>query len=199
MSWPHDSDERYLRGLDSIVGDKQRVWSAYDPLRRPARISAFESAMRERGFAECGNAARDPAMEVDLFARPPEVMPYRFGGDLYDQGITMSLLGPMTRGRDGSLLIPLGWQMGEEVPINTYSFAVHVLDSSGALAGQVDTGLPPDHVFGCQAVQIPNLAPGDYQIVLVVYAWETGSRLNALSGALSEGDSVSLGSFTIPQ
>jgi len=196
VSWPHDSDERYLRGLDSIVGDRQRVWSAFDPQRRPARISAFESAMGERGFAECGNAARDPAMEVDLFARPPEVMLYRFGSDLYDDGIRMAVLGSITQER-GGLLIPLGWQMGADVPVNTYSFAVHVLDSSGALAAQVDTGLPPDYAFGCQAVQIPKLAPGHYQAVLVVYAWETGARLNALSDGVAAGDSVSLGAFTV--
>ncbi len=198
ISWPHDTDARYLETLDPLIGEKQRVWSAYDPRRRPARIKTFEAAMQERGFADCGNAMTAPDMQVDLFARPPQDLPYQFGGDLYDDGIAMGVLGAMTENLDGGLLIPLGWQMSQDVPVNTYSFAVHVLDANGVLAAQADVGLPPDHAFGCRAVQVPDLARGEYQIALVVYAWETGSRLNAVSAkGLSEGESVSLGTLTI--
>jgi hypothetical protein len=195
VSWPHDSDARYLQGLDAAVSGKARVWSAYE--ERPPRITAFESAMQEAGFANCGNEAQDPAMGVDLFARAPEDLLYRFGGDLYDDGIAMTPLGSMRVGRNGRLMIPLGWQPGEDVPVNTYSFAVHVLDANGALAAQVDTGLPPEFAFGCTVIQTPTLAPGEYRAALVVYAWETGERLQALDDGQASGDSANLGTFTV--
>jgi hypothetical protein len=198
VSWPHDSDVRYLQRLDTIIGEKPRVWSAYNPAQRPARITAFEEAMIERGFANCGSVAQDPEMAVDLFARPPQEMSYRFGGDLYDDGIFMSLLGSISEGSDDTLLIPLGWQQGQHVPLNTYSFAVHILDSSGTLVGQADSGLPPNNDFGCKVVEIPDIVTGEYQVDLVVYAWETGTRLSILNAGQSD-DRVNLGTITIDQ
>jgi hypothetical protein len=197
VSWPHDSDTRYLQRLDTIVGEKSRVWSAYNPAQRPARITAFEAAMTERDFANCGSVAHDPEMAVDLFARPPQVMPYIFGSDLYHDGILMALLGSITEDSDNTLNIPLGWQQGQHVPLNTYSFAVHILDASGALVGQADTGLPPNDAFGCKVVGIPDLAAGEYQVDLLVYAWETGSRLSVLNAGQAEGDHINLGTITL--
>lgn len=182
-SWPHVSDDVYMQDFPSIVEGKQRVWSAHDPQQTPPRINKFVEAMQASGFTGCGLAASDPLMAVDLFVQPPQSMPFQFGGDLYDSGITMTLLGPVTAASDGGLMIPIGWRAGEDVPINTYSFAVHILDTKGAVAAQADVGLPPNSEFGCQVLHIRDLAPGTYQAGLVVYAWETGVRLNAFNAA----------------
>ncbi|MBZ0302613.1 MAG: glycosyltransferase family 39 protein [Anaerolineae bacterium] len=198
-SWPHAPDEVYLQDLPQILEGKQRVWSAYDPLYEPARITEFEEIARDRGFANCGRAARDPAMHVDLFERAPETIPFRFGGDLYQTGIQLTPLGPIDQYPQGDLRVPVGWQLGAEVPVNAYSLAVHVLDRSGALVAQADSGLPPNYDFDCQVVTVDvhSLPPGEYQVSLAVYAWETGTRLNAINLAgLSSGTRVALGTFT---
>ena len=194
-SWPHVSDDVYLQEVPEIVEGKLRIWSAYEPGQRPPVISKFEETVQDMGFASCGRAARNPDMAVDLFARQPQTMPYQFGSDLYEDGIAMTLLGLISEMPDHTLAIPLGWRVGDDVPVNTYSFAIHLINSAGGLAAQKDIGLPPDHEFGCQVVQIANPTPGEYQVSLVVYAWETGTLLNA--AGLPEGERVNLGAITI--
>ncbi len=198
-SWPHVVDDVYLEDMDQIVEDHQRVWSAYDPAQRPPRITRFVSILGQHGFADCGRFARDPDMVVDLFARQPDNLPYHFGAGRYDTPLDFTLLGPVHEDTSGSLLVPLGWRLGDEVPLNTYSFAVHVLDFSGALMMQTDVGLPPDYLFNCQVVSLDTrtLPAGDYHLSLVVYAWETGERLQAVNVAgLSPGQRINLGTFT---
>lgn len=198
-SWPHAPDQVYLQDLPNIIAGRQRLWSSYDPRHEPARISQYEAIVTENGFANCGSAASHPYMQVDLYVRQPDELPFHFGGDLYQNGIRMTRLGPVAEDHTGRLRIPLGWRLGKDVPVNTYSFAIHVLDRNGTLVAQTDTGLPPDYAFGCQAVAVETngLPAGEYQLSLVVYAWETGQRLNARNPAgLSAGDRINLGTFT---
>jgi hypothetical protein len=84
--------------------------------------------------------------------------------------------------------------MGDEVPVNTYSYSLHILDSSGALAAQADFGFPPDHDYRCRAVKLDtqDLPAGDYSLSLVVYAWENGQRLDAVNAGSDSGDHIDL-------
>jgi hypothetical protein len=195
-SWPHAADDVYVNGIQSAIEGKVRVWSAYDPTQRPARVgTVFEPLMQSAGFADCGQVIDEPLMRVYLYSRPPQGdFDYDFGTDAYPAGIAMSTLGAITRLQDGRVLVPLGWQLGRDVPLNTYSYGLHVFDASGALVTQADQGLPPNHEFGCQAAQIStdNLPAGDYDLHLVVYAWETGDRLT-----INGSDTIDLGSFHV--
>lgn len=198
-SWPEASDDSYLAGAYAAVDGVPRIWSSYDPRYVHQRISKFNSEMIRLGFASCGRFATDPVMAVDLFAATPkDPMPYQFGADRFDDGIRMTLLGKLPETLTGRLRLPVGWQMGSDVPVNTYSFALHVLDDSGALVAQQDVGLPPNNDFGCQVANFDPLPPGNYQLTLVVYAWETGERLTATDTRSGEtGDHLILGSLRV--
>lgn len=195
FSWPHDSDEVYLRDLDTLSHGALRVWSAYGSAYRPPRMYVFENALRARGYADCGTAVRHPDVTVTLWARQPETLPLRFGPDA-DIGIALAQLGPAARAADGRLWLTLGWLLGPAVPPYTYSYSVHVLDASGALAAQADAGFPPGSDFGCALIQMDtgSLSPGTYQLGLVVYAWESGQRLGVTD---TDADSLPLGTLTI--
>jgi hypothetical protein len=81
--------------------------------------------------------------------------------------------------KDDTLYVTLEWSVGENVPPSTYSAGVHVTDETGSLVVQADYGLPGTP-FGCVSTQIATrqLAPGQYNVQAVVYAWETGARLS---------------------
>ena len=198
-SWPEASDDPYLEGANRAADGAARIWSSYDPRYVHQRLSKFNSEMIKRGFADCGRFATDPVMAVDLFAAQPQSpMPYQFGADRYDDGIGMNVLGTLPRTLHDRLRLPVGWRIGTDVPVNTYSFALHLFDDTGALAAQHDVGLPPAYEFGCQVIEFDPLPPGNYELTLMVYAWETGEKLGALDTLNGEtGDHVMLGTFTV--
>ena len=197
-SWPEASDDPYLAGAYDAAEDARRIWSSYDPRYRHQRVDKFDSEMVRLGFADCGQFAHQPEMAVDLFVQPPaDTMPFQFGADRYEDGIRMALMGANALDSSNRLALPVGWQMGTDVPVNTYSFGLHILDQNGALVMQEDVGLPPRHEFGCTVAHFEPLPPGSYQVALVVYAWETGERLIASSENQS-GDHLVITTFDIP-
>lgn len=199
-TWPEASDDPYLTGAYRAVDGAERIWSSYDPRYRHQRVDKFDSEMIGLGYADCGLFASSPVMAADLFAQPPdEAMPYQFGGDMYDDGIRMVLVDPLPQTIDDTLRVAVGWQMGSDVPVNTYSFGLHVLDLNGELVAQQDVGLPPQHEFGCQVVHFDPLPLGEYDLSLLVYAWETGERLDAVNNEDDQrGDHLLIGTFTVP-
>ena len=180
-SWPHSADDIYLGDARATAANANRIWSSYDPRFRPDRVSRFNTEMVSLGLGNCGRVVDTPMMAVDLFAKHPSgEWPLQFGNDLYDtNGVNMAVLGSIVQEYNGNTLVPLGWQQGASVPINTYSYTVHMVDANGTLVQQMDVGLPPDHEFACQAVQLDTsqLDPGNYQLALLVYDWQTGDRL----------------------
>jgi hypothetical protein len=201
-SWPHGTDDGYLNDARTAAEQATRIWSSYDPRFRPDRVSKFDSVMAEEGFGLCGRVIDTPVMAVDLLARPPaDIFPLQFGSEQFaGEGIGMAVLGDIVQTASGHLLIPLGWQQGTAVPFYTYSYSLHLLDAHGALAQQADVGLPPNHEFRCQVVQldVTQLAPGSYKLGLVVYDWQTGARLTAVDTIHDvRGDQISLGSVNI--
>ena len=71
---------------------------------------------------------------------------------------------------------------------------------NGALIAQSDAGLPPNSDFNCHAVEFDkgSLPAGNYQLDLVVYAWESGQRLHADNARdRTSGEQIDLGSFSV--
>jgi hypothetical protein len=68
------------------------------------------------------------------------------------------------------------------------------------LVAQGDYGLPNQRPFGCEAedVALDTLPPGEYHLLVGVYAWQTGQRLPGAAVKTGEkGDRLLLKTFTI--
>jgi hypothetical protein len=210
----HDLDTRYdlthtivasdvglQFGLEELDDSPERVWTAYVPPATPL-LAEYESIL-EAEYIPCGSVVNGQEIALDLYATcavccPPEDAerdaPYRFGDDILISGLE-SLPDEVS----GSLAVRLGWVVPEDAPRHTYSVALHVEDTAGNLVAQMDYGLP-EQLFSCSPVtlDLSGVPDGEYQLLVTVYAWETGERLPGVVTATGEtGDRLVLGTFRV--
>jgi len=78
--------------------------------------------------------------------------------------------------------------------------ALHVVSAAGEMmVAQADYGLP-EPPFACQAttITLTDVPPGEYKLLAIVYAWESGARLTGTLTATGEqGDALPLATFTV--
>jgi hypothetical protein len=180
------ADGEYFRQAEQFIGDAPRVWVGIETDLPPNfRLGEFERALAE-DYAACGTVFELPDMRLDLYARvPDDALPFRFG-----EGIEMTLLEPLTAGE--TLTVVLGWSVDDNVPVNTYSVALHVLDEQEQLVVQADYALPSD-AYACRSatLSLSDVPPGAYTVAAVVYNWSSGERLP--SEDTTTGERVTLG------
>ena len=97
----------------------------------------------------------------------------------YDSGI--ALTGPDIRLEDGTLRLFAGLRSADEGLLARYSLAVHVIDAlTGERVAQGDVGAGPGAFVPLRSeIDIGMLPPGDYEVHLALYDWQTGARLPA--------------------
>jgi hypothetical protein len=173
--------EQFHTQTSALLSESVRFWTAYypDQLPSPFLRPALDRSAAEQGFTACGSILAEPALRLDLRVKlpaPPEAN--RFG-----DGVTLDVLTPLPATAEDTLPLVIGSWLGEGVPPGTYSVGVHLLDSNGSLAAQSDFALP-DAPQGCHPVSLSlePLPPGNYRLALVVYNWQTGSRLPSAGG-----------------
>ena len=69
----------------------------------------------------------------------------------------------------------------DEAPLDIYSLAVHVIDlNSGVRVAQGDVGVGPGAIVPLRSeIDVSALPPGDYEVRVALYDWQTGVRLIA--------------------
>ena len=163
--------------------NKNRLWLAYVPelsIDEPEAFDRFKSQLSN--YSACGKASEASDLTIEVYARssaccgPNETPPVSFG----DRSI--SLTGYEQTDEPGKALITLGWSIDSSVPDNVYSVTLQIFDKTGEKVGQSDYGLPA-RAFACQTtpLDIALLTPGQYDIRVGVYEWQTGRRLEARS------------------
>ena len=82
---------------------------------------------------------------------------------------------------DGRLRLRIGLRSDDETFLDRHSLAIHIIDSrSGERVAQADTGVGPGkYVPLCREIDISALPPGDYEVRVALYDWQTGARLSA--------------------
>ncbi len=195
------SDVGLQFGLQELGESPERVWTAYVP-PAPLLLAEYERTL-ETNYIRCGQVVNGGAVSLDLYAScaaccPPQDAEreslYRFG-----DGILISGLESLPDEVSDSLNVRLGWVVPDDVPRYTYSVALHVEDAAGELAVQADYGLPEQR-FSCSPVSLDlsSVPDGQYQLLVTVYAWETGERLPGVVTATGEaGDRLVLGTFRV--
>ena len=98
----------------------------------------------------------------------------------FEAGIRM--ITPELQVADGTLRLDAHFHSVDEALLARYSLAMHVIDPrSGERVAQGDTGVGPGNIVPLRSeIDIRALPPGDYDIHLALYDWQTGARLSAL-------------------
>ena len=192
-------DSWYDQAMQFLQQSPLRLWIAYE---QPTRLmNAFEDAM-PAPYQRCPAVPTQSSVQLELYARSPvccvpeaNATPrLRFG-----DGIALTSADPIPAEVSDTLPVLLGWSVADRVPPYTYSAALHVMDSSDNLVAQVDYGLS-EKTFSCTEshIALNNAPPGDYTLYVVVYAWESGQRLQGEDVATgARGERFALGTFTI--
>ena len=96
----------------------------------------------------------------------------------FDSGI--QLTAPEITLLDGLLRLDAHFRSVDDYLLSRYSLAVHVFDQSGERVAQGDTGVGPGAIVPLRSeIDISELPPGDYELRIALYDWQTGERLNA--------------------
>ncbi len=96
----------------------------------------------------------------------------------FDSGI--QLTAPEIAVSDGLLRLDAHFHSEDSYLLSRYSLAVHVIDQSGQRVAQGDTGVGPGTIVPLRSeIDISALPPGDYEVRVALYDWQTGARLSA--------------------
>ena len=82
---------------------------------------------------------------------------------------------------DGVLRLEAGLRSADDYLLSHYTLALHVIDPrNGQRVAQGDVGVGPgDFVAVRSNMDISALPPGEYELQVALYDWQTGERLNA--------------------
>ncbi len=96
----------------------------------------------------------------------------------YDSDI--QLTAPEISLLDGLLRLDTHFRSADDYLLSYYSLAVHVIDQSGQRVAQGDVGVGPGAIVPLRSeIDVSTLPPGDYELRVALYDWQTGARLIA--------------------
>ena len=96
----------------------------------------------------------------------------------FDSGI--QLTAPDITISNGRLRLDAHFHSEDSYLLSRYSLAVHVIDQSGERVAQGDTGIGLGFIVPFRSeIDISALPPGDYEVRVALYDWQTGVRLSA--------------------
>ncbi len=176
---------------DFLVGTG-RVWVALDTSDTPLdTYHELLGVLGERGYQRCREYDHLESLQITLYARYElycdlDAAPLvRFGENIALTGVLL----PETVSGD-SLRLPMTWT-ATDVPVNTYSVALHLEDGTGEIVAQRDVSLPLGMAtYRTTVLDVSEVPAGEYTLLLTVYAWQTSERLPADTDADSAGRTI---------
>jgi hypothetical protein len=188
----------------AMIAGRQHFWLAHMPAYDPDAFSQIESVLDDT-YQFCFAPIDDAELTLALYTRSPVCCPPAATAQpplaAYGDGIGLALADVPAESVGGSLPLLLSWSLAADVPAETYSVALHIIDESGALVAQADYGLRA-LAFSCydQAIDVAALPPGSYELRAGVYTWQTGERLpGTLTADGTQGDMLPIATFRIAQ
>jgi 4-amino-4-deoxy-L-arabinose transferase-like glycosyltransferase len=188
----------------AILGDPDGTSRPSEPVNY---IVALDSEIERRRFTEVWNPEQitlikqfdNAAMHgAKIFVYLPYVLPHPSSLTFKDQTTLLVVQGLQVWLNSGRLMLDSLWQAPKSVPLQDYSFFVHLMPAEGSLTllaqrdGQL--GARPTSTWddstelvpgGIGALTLPSLRPGDYVVTFGVYDWRTGRRLVLPDGQTS--------------
>ncbi len=151
------------------------VLIAYDPRFSDTIDPAPYEDWVAREFAPCGLAVDSDSAVVTLYLRPDFPCALLTGvqplGAQFDNGARLGSLITETRG--AFLDVYFVW---DKLPAENHSVSIQIFDSAGAKIHNQDFVLADD-AFAHHQTDVTPLAPGDYQVKLILYNYATGASV----------------------
>ncbi len=174
--------------LTTFLGQRPRAWVVYAPDPPPSTLADARAQVEGAAYALCGTSNANSGVAVELYARTPVCCGPEFAAlpplARFGDGVVLTGLDLSAGAKSGvTLPIMVGWQGGNTLPADSYSVAMHLVDSTGTLVAQADTGLPAAH-FRCESIdlKLDQVPPGHYTLQTGVYNWHDGARLPGTLG-----------------
>ena len=144
-------------------------------LHLPSHIERF----RQEGWFHC-RSWQDSGVSLELLLSPfPAAMLDQVRLQFENDIVLFAPVAPEVH--DGLLRFRSSLGSADETLLARYSLAIHIIDSrSGERVAQADTGVGPgSYVPLCREIDVSALPPGDYEVRVALYDWQTGARLSA--------------------
>ena len=161
----------------SVRKDNDLVWlvsrsSQEQALHLPYHIERF----RQDGWFHC-RSWRDSGVSLELLLSPLSTA----RGRLQFESAATLFAPDEPQLLDGRLRLRTGLRSEDKMFLDRHSLAIHIIDSrSGERVAQADTGVGPgSYVPLCREIDVSALPPGDYEVRVALYDWQTGERLSA--------------------
>ncbi len=151
------------------------IWLLY---RTKDRVSMTDLP-GELGRVLCERALDEWGFTLERYAlHSVENCPARPVRLAFDKDIQMTA--PEITILDGRLRLDAHFRSADDYLLSRYSLAAHVIDQSGERVAQGDVGLDPGAIVPLRSeIDISALPPGDYELRVALYDWQTGVRLSA--------------------
>ena len=150
------------------------VWFIY----LPEDHVGFTNVSQELGRVLCERVLHESGFTFERYALHLENCPDRPVRLVFDSDIQLTVQEISVS--NGWLRLDAHFRSTDEQQLASYSLAVHVFDQRGQRVAQGDTGVGPGAIVPLRSeIDISALPPGDYELRVALYDWQTGARLSA--------------------
>ena len=189
--WLYNMKNIYRYKLDPyedvrpVNADYPYLWLLY---LSKNQVVGFADLPQELGRVFCERVLDEWGFTLERYAlHSVQNCPDRTVRLAFDSGIQLTAPGIIIS--NGRLRLDAHFRSEDNYLLSRYSLAVHVIDQSGERVAQGDTGVGPGAIVPLRSeIDVSALPPGEYELRVALYDWQTGERLSARD---TETDEVS--------
>ncbi len=166
-----------VTGLTEQARAHESVWLLYRTASEGTlRIPEFLEQLMSAGWTR-GLDWQDANVTLRQLRSPLQSGESHHGGLVFDRSIRMT--GSWFFLQDGRLLVRVDLQGRDHNLLSQFSLALHVIDPrTGERVAQGDVGVGPGIFVPVRSdIDLGALPPGDYELHVALYDWQTGERL----------------------